>query len=106
MADMKKNTYLVTPIGDKQRTVSQDTAVVRSGKGSGNPRDEMNGNSVESERPYLRMSAGNILEAKGRDVSISSGDVDPNGWGGEDAPYAGMATDAPYGSGAGMGKKK
>lgn len=63
--------------------------------------DQMKGNDPNSGNPEaLKMGEGNILEAHGRDVSNNSVDVD--GWGGPDAPYAGMATDAPYGAGSGM----
>jgi len=51
-------------------------------------RDEMDG-SVKTSSDALRMSEGNILEAKGVDRSNRS--VDENGWGGEDAPYKGIA---------------
>lgn len=69
-------------------------------------KDQMDGVGLDTPaEPALRMSEGNILEAHGRDVSNKSiKGVD--GWGGEDAPYAGMATETPYGGGAGMSKGK
>lgn len=67
-------------------------------------KDQMDGNMANPKEVPLRMSAGNILEAKGRDVSNNTVDVD--GWGGEDAPYKGMALDAPYGKGAGLPGKR
>jgi hypothetical protein len=64
-------------------------------------KDQMDGVGMDSPpSPALKMSEGNILEAHGRDVSNKS--IDADGWGGEDAPYRGMADDAPYGAGSGM----
>jgi hypothetical protein len=85
--------YLVSKPGDKQPRVSAGAAVSRKESVG---KDQMDGNMSSGETPYLRMSEGNILEAKGRDVSNNSADVKPNGWG-EDLAYKGMATDAPYG---------
>ena len=51
-------------------------------------RDEMDG-ATKDTSDSLRMGEGNILEAKGVDRSNRS--VDVNGWGGEDAKYAGIA---------------
>lgn len=51
-------------------------------------RDEMDG-ATKDTSDSLRMGDGNILEAKGVDRSNRS--VDVNGWGGEDAPYKGIA---------------
>lgn len=67
-------------------------------------KDQMDGNMANAKETYLRMEQGNILEAKGRDVSNNQADV--NGWGGDDAPYKGMALDAPYGQGAGLPGKR
>lgn len=65
-------------------------------------KDQMDGMGGDtSPSPPIKMSEGNILEAHGRDTSNSSV-TGLDGWGGEDAPYAGMATEAPYGGGAGM----
>lgn len=87
--------------GDDNKTSKRSLkdAVEHGGSQTELKKDEMNGGSPKS-REYLRMGEGNILEAHGRDVSNGPADVD--GWGGPDAPYRGMATDAPYGSGAGM----
>lgn len=65
-------------------------------------KDQMDGVGLDKPmEPPLKMSPGNILEAHGRDVSNKSVDVD--GWGGEDAPYKGVAMDAPY---SGRGKRE
>ena len=107
--------YLVAKPGDKAGKIKETAVNRRSGQGGSQVRDEMftsNKDDNEPERPWLRMEEGNILEAKGRDVSISSGDevtadtADGKkggyGWG-RDLEYKGMATDAPYGN-AGMKK--
>lgn len=91
----------ITPVGVKQKSRSiGDATSYKSSTG----KDQMDGNMANSKETYLRMSPGNILEAKGRDVSNNQADV--SGWGNEDAPYKGMAMDAPYGKGAGMGGVK
>lgn len=68
------------------------------------PKDAMDGVGLgKPASAPLKMSEGNILEAHGRDTSNKSVDVD--GWGGPDAPYKGVADDAPYGAGAGARKR-
>ncbi len=87
--------YNVTPVGDKIREVKLDDAV---GWRKSVPMDNMHGGDDEPLE-YLRVEDGNILEARGRDVSNEAADVD--GWGGDDAEYKGMAIEASYGMGAG-----
>lgn len=80
---------------DPKRSLGDATSYSRSvGK------DQMDGTDLDNPKEHIRMGEGNILEAQGRDVSNRSVDVD--GWGGEDVPYSGMATETPYGGGAGL----
>lgn len=93
-----RDKYSVTPVGDTLKKRSIDDAVGYSKTIKEDPSD---GESRGMEMPYLKMEEGNILEAKGRDVSDEA--VDVSGWGNDDLPYVGMEMQgAPYGMGAGM----
>lgn len=90
--------YTVSDAGsgsDKKRSLGDATSYKATvGK------DQMDGVGMDTPpSPPLKMSEGNILEAHGRDVSNKSIKID--GWGGEDAPYKGMAIDNTYGGAKG-----